>query len=44
MGNSPYDFVMNVTKRFQKLENKAVHRTFQQKISAVYIEFEKRLY
>lgn len=29
MGNSPYDFVMNCTEKdFEKLENKAVHRTF----------------
>ena len=29
MGNSPYDFVMNFKgKDFEKMENKAVHRTF----------------
>ena len=48
MGNSPYDFVMNLPKRFQKLENKAVHRTFSTEdfqqfilnLKSVYTEFE----
>ena len=49
MGNSPYDFVMNVTQKdFKKLENKAVHRTFSAEdfqqfilnLKSVYTEFE----
>ena len=49
MGNSPYDFVMNVNlKDFKKLENKAVHRTFSAEdfqqfilnLKNVYTEFE----
>ena len=49
MGNSPYDFVMNVNlKDFKKLENKAVHRTFSAEdfqqfilnLKSIYNEFE----
>ena len=49
MGNSPYDFVMNVTQKdFKKLENKAVHRTFSGEdfqqfilnLKSIYNEFE----
>lgn len=49
MGNSPYDFVMNVTENnFEKLENKAIHRTFSGEdfkqfilnLKSVYQEFE----
>ena len=49
MGNSPYDFVMNVNlKDFKKLENKAVHRTFSAEdfqqfilnLKSIYSEFE----
>ena len=43
IGNSPYDFVMNFTEKdFEKMENKAIHRTFsfqhrsQKHISSTY--------
>jgi hypothetical protein len=49
MGNSPYDFVMNASEKdLEKLENKAVHRTFSGEdfkqflfnLKSVYTEFE----
>lgn len=53
MGNSPYDFVMNASEKdLEKLDNKAVHRTFSGEdfkqfllnLKRIYTEFESLEY
>lgn len=45
MGNNPYDFVMNVTERdLDKIENKAIHRTFNGEDFKFFIQSLQRIY
>ncbi len=45
MGNSPYDFVLNCTlSDFEKLENKAVHRTFSSEDFQFFLMALQRIY
>ena len=45
MGNSPYDFVMNFKEKdFEKMENKAIHRTFSLEDFQFFQEGETNFY
>ena len=45
MGNSPYDFVMNASEKdLEKLDNKAVHRTFSGEDFKQFLLNLKRIY
>ena len=45
MGNSPYDFVMNFNEKdFEKMENKAVHRTFSLEDFRFFLSALRKIY
>lgn len=45
MGNNPYDFVMNADEKvLDKIENKAIHRTFNGEDFKFFIQSLKRIY